>query len=111
MTMHSFHGTTTINLDNIKKLGLVPPISSGIKTEKRKSNLDKVFLTNNEKHALAYAVRASNKFGGKPVIVKVLIPANKEQITVDSVLPSQIVETIEITEWQEEWAWTLFDKN
>ena len=65
-----FHGTSSA----LRVRGrLLPPKESGALSEKgRKKNLHLVFFTEDEKYARIYAGRACQRFGGKPVVCRVV---------------------------------------
>lgn len=66
-----YHGTTDKFLSAILSDGVLPPEVTSISSEKRKLNLDKVFLTDERRFAEGYALRAAYKHGGKPVVLTV----------------------------------------
>jgi hypothetical protein len=69
-----YHGTSSACGITYK---LMPPVESKfLQEEGRKKNLDKVFFTADLKSAQIYAGRACNRFGGNPVIFRV-IPMSK----------------------------------
>jgi hypothetical protein len=80
--MHLFHGTTDLFLSSIKKYGLKAPDETGNITEKRKDNKCFVFLTDNRTYAEVYALRAVDKFGGKPVVLICDVDAVVERLKV-----------------------------
>ena len=65
-----YHGSSTAcGIDYM----LLPPEDSGfLQEEGRKKNLDKVFFTTDLGSARIYAGRAVNRFGGSPVIYRVI---------------------------------------
>ena len=65
-----YHGSSTAcGIDYM----LIPPEDSGfLQEEGRKKNLDKVFFTTDLGSARIYAGRAVNRFGGSPVIYRVI---------------------------------------
>jgi hypothetical protein len=75
------HGTSTSLLTLIRQYGIKPSCVTGLRAERRKRNLDKVFLlsdlTENESQAKVYAERAAMKFGGDPVILRVGVPVSR----------------------------------
>ena len=75
-----YHGTTDAVLGNSYKL--MPPVSTGNLQEKgRKKNLDKVFFTADLGLARVYAGRSCNRFGGSPVVVRVIPMTEVETIS------------------------------
>src|SRR4051812_35330329 len=67
-----YHGSSdaVLNADEFK---LYPPEVSGKIQEKgRKKNLDRIFLTTDFGSAKVYAGRAVQRFGGSPVIYRVI---------------------------------------
>lgn len=65
-----FHGTSTKCQITFR---LLPPVLSGCLAESdRKKNLDRVFFTADMGLARIYAGRACRKFGGSPVIYRVI---------------------------------------
>ena len=72
-----YHGTSS-NLKIGKKI--LPPVATGVVSEDtRKIRLDKVFFTSDKGYALIYARKACLKFGGHPVVYKV-IPGENDEI-------------------------------
>lgn len=69
-----YHGTTTsANID----YKLLPPESTNnLSEDGRKKNLDKVFFTTDLKYAKIYAGRSVHRFGGNPIILRVVAPNN-----------------------------------
>lgn len=64
-----WHGTS--NKIKIHKNKLIPPIHSNVLREDfRIKNIDVVFLSVSKVSAEFYARRASEKFGGKPIVYK-----------------------------------------
>jgi hypothetical protein len=65
-----YHGTSTaLNLD----YKLLPPSETGVIQEKgRKKNLNKIFFTKDIGSANIYAGRAVQRFGGEPIIYRVI---------------------------------------
>lgn len=78
-----YHGTTTnANID----YKLLPPCESGTLSEEgRKKNLDKIFFTTSLNYAKVYAGRAVARFGGEPVILRVIPPVNETELFSDTV--------------------------
>lgn len=74
-----YHGTSSLLLTSIEQNGILPANSTNIRMEKRKDNLDKVFLVKEKLFAEAYAIRAANKIGGEPIVLKVEADANIER--------------------------------
>lgn len=65
-----YHGSSTACGIEHK---LLPPEDSGfLQEEGRKKNLDKVFFTTDLGSARIYAGRAVNRFGGSPIIYRVI---------------------------------------
>jgi hypothetical protein len=59
---------------------LLPPTETGVIQESgRKKNLNKVFFTTDIRSAKIYAGRSVSRFGGKPVIYRV-IPMSKTEV-------------------------------
>lgn len=71
-----YHGSSTkANIDYI----LIPPEVSGVLSEVgRKKRLNKIFFTKDINLARIYAGRSVSKFGGDPVIYRVVNPVNVE---------------------------------
>lgn len=82
-----WHGTSTVHNEAIKANGLQPPVSTGNHTEKRNKNLDKVFLApdtdNGRLFAEGYAIRASLKFGGEPLVLKLKIDNSEHLVRLE----------------------------
>lgn len=75
-----YHGTSDIFKHKIYNKGILSPIETGYSCEKRKQNLDKVFLTDNRKFAEGYAIRSVLKHGGRPIVIEVDVWATPERI-------------------------------
>lgn len=67
-----FHGTSTAVLSDGSFLLLPPSVTGVISEEGRKINTDKVFFTKDIGSARIYAGRACGKFGGNPIIFRVI---------------------------------------
>ncbi|AGG58311.1 hypothetical protein VPDG_00150 [Vibrio phage henriette 12B8] len=69
-----YHGTTTAANIGHK---LLPPNTTNVIGEKgRKKNLDRVFFTKDIGLARIYAGRAVRSYGGDPVLLRVVSPAD-----------------------------------
>lgn len=67
-----WHGTTTALLPS-GSYRLLPPEQTGCITEPdRARNLDQVFFTCTKAYAGIYAMRAARRYGGQPVIYRVI---------------------------------------
>ena len=67
-----YHGTSD-KIVNIKNFRLLPPKVTGVISEwGRKKNLDRVFFTEDLNSAKIYARKAVIKFGGNPIVVRVV---------------------------------------
>lgn len=72
--MRAYHGTSSAIL-KADAYCLIPPVQTGVLQEAgRKRRLDKVFATPDYGLAKIYAGRAVNRFGGKPVVLEVILP-------------------------------------
>lgn len=69
-----YHGTSS-SLKIGHKL-LPPSVSGNISETGRKKNLDKIFFTTDIKYAQIYAKKSVQKFGGEPIIFRVIPPQN-----------------------------------
>lgn len=68
--MTFYHGTSTALSINFK---LLPPEETkNISETGRKKNLNKVFMTDSKKYAQIYAGRSCSKFGGIPIVYRVI---------------------------------------
>ena len=79
--MMYFHGSTDAVLKDGEYVLLPPSVTGVIQEEGRKKNLDKVFFTADYGLAKIYAGRARQRFGGNPVVYRV-IPMGKVE-TID----------------------------
>lgn len=77
--MMYFHGSTDAVLKDGEYVLLPPSVTGIIQEEGRKKNLNKVFFTADYGLAKIYAGRACRRFGGNPVIYRV-IPMGKIEI-------------------------------
>jgi hypothetical protein len=108
-----YHGTSTAHLGTIKEQGLRPPLETGQQTEKRKGGLEEIFLLadteEGRRFAEGYAIRASQKFGGEPIVLRLEIDETQypvrleregriDQWAVDSLPVDCIKEEIKISE-------------
>jgi len=67
-----YHGTSTAVMSD-EEYVLLPPSMTGIIQEVgRKKNLDKVFFTADLGLAQIYAGRAKNRFGGDPIVYRII---------------------------------------
>ena len=69
-----YHGTSS-NL-KIKHKLVSPSISGKLAETGRGKNLDKVFFTTSFKYAQIYAKKSVQKFGGEPIVFRVMPPQN-----------------------------------
>ena len=70
---HTYYHGSSDRVINTRDHILLPPIHTGTMQEKgRKRNLDQVFFTRDLASAKIYAGRAVQRFGGRPIIVRVI---------------------------------------
>lgn len=67
-----YHGTSTAVIKECEYYLLPPSVTGIIQEAGRKKNLDKVFFTADYGLAQIYAGRAKNRFGGEPVVYRVI---------------------------------------
>ena len=67
-----YHGSSDAVV-KIEGFRLLPPNLTNVISEKgRKKNLNKVFFTTDIKYAKIYAGRAAQRFGGNPIVFRVI---------------------------------------
>ncbi|MBQ8571329.1 MAG: hypothetical protein IJ444_07480 [Kiritimatiellae bacterium] len=64
-----YHGTSSIF--NIRKFILPPVDTNNLREDWRKKNLDVVYITTSLLSAMRYARKASEKYGGDPIVYEV----------------------------------------
>jgi RNA:NAD 2'-phosphotransferase (TPT1/KptA family) len=80
-----YHGTSTVHLDSIKRLGLVPGLGEGndawaisrgkmVGVRSRMIRPPSVYLSKDVSTAMSAALNTSEEVGGYPVIIKVDVP-------------------------------------
>jgi hypothetical protein len=75
-----YHGSSDAII-NTQGIRLLPPNITNLISEKgRKKNLNKVFFTTNRKYANIYAGRAVQRFGGNPLVLRVIPMGSIEKI-------------------------------